>query len=95
MRNLLIETIKGNDQITPAGEWLLDNFYLLEEQIRTAKKHLPRKYSENLPQLSGSSSAGQTRVYNIALQIIEHEICRIDVCVRRDLPITRQRSRGI
>src|SRR5689334_19431665 len=42
VRNLIKESVKENYQITPAGEWLLDNFYLIEEQIRTAKKHLPR-----------------------------------------------------
>ena len=28
-------------RVTPAGEWLLDNFYLIEEEVRTAKRHLP------------------------------------------------------
>jgi len=32
-------------RITPAGEWLLDNFYLIETQIRTAKRHLPKATS--------------------------------------------------
>ena len=31
-------------QITPAAEWLLDNFYLIEEQIHLARRHLPRGY---------------------------------------------------
>jgi hypothetical protein len=38
-------------RIAPAGEWLLDNFYLIEEQIRTAKRHLPKGYSRELPRL--------------------------------------------
>ena len=45
VRDLITEAVKGNRRITPAGEWLLDNFYLVEEQIRTAKKHLPKGYS--------------------------------------------------
>src|SRR6185369_17055823 len=40
--NLLTTAVKANRRITPAGEWLLDNFYLIEEQIRTAKRHLPK-----------------------------------------------------
>ena len=47
VRNLLTEAVKANRRITPAGEWLLDNFYLIEEQIRTAKRHLPKGYSRN------------------------------------------------
>ena len=51
VRNLLTEAIKATRRITPAGEWLLDNFYLIEEQIRTARKHLPKGYSRELPRL--------------------------------------------
>ena len=34
--------VEKNRRITPAAEWLLDNFHLIEEQIRTAQRHLPR-----------------------------------------------------
>ena len=79
VRNLLVETVKGNHRVTPAGEWLLDNFYLIEEQIRTAKKHLPKRYSENLPQLLNGNNIGPARVYDIALQVISHSDGRIDL----------------
>ena len=45
VRNILTNAIKNNRSITPAEEWFLDNFYLIEEQIRTARKHLPKVYS--------------------------------------------------
>jgi cyclic beta-1,2-glucan synthetase len=51
---------------------LLDNFYLIEEQIRTAKRHLPQGYSRELPRLLNGPSAGLPRVYDIALEIISH-----------------------
>src|SRR5450759_4338465 len=41
VHGLMTEAVAASRQITPAGEWLLDNFYLIEEQIRTAKRHLP------------------------------------------------------
>lgn len=78
VRNLLTQTLKDNLQITPSGEWLLDNFYLIEEQIRLAKKHLPKGYSEGLPQLSNKKSPGVTRVYDIALELISHSDGRLD-----------------
>ena len=40
--------VAANSRITPAAEWLLDNFYLIEEQIRTARRHLPRAYNREL-----------------------------------------------
>ena len=79
VRNLLTESVKVIHLITPAGEWLLDNFYLIEEQVRTAKKHLPKEYSEGLPQLSSGVSAGLPRVYDIATEIISHSDGRIDM----------------
>ena len=78
VRNLLTEAVKANRRITPAGEWLLDNFYLIEEQIRTAKRHLPKGYSRELPRLLNGPSAGLPRVYDIALETISHGDGRVD-----------------
>ena len=77
--NLLTAAVRVNRRITPAGEWLLDNFYLIEEQIRTAKRHLPRRYSRELPRLAYGPSAGQPRVYDIALEAISHGDGRVDL----------------
>ena len=78
VRNLLTEAVKANRRITPAGEWLLDNFYLIEEQIRTAKRHLPKGYSRELPRLLTGPSAGLPRVYDLALETISHGDGRVD-----------------
>jgi cyclic beta-1,2-glucan synthetase len=79
VRKLLNDSIKKNYQITPAGEWLIDNFYLIEEHIRIAKTHFPKNYSEDLPQLLNGTSTGITRSYDIVLQIISHSDGRIDI----------------
>src|SRR3990172_7913771 len=78
-RNLLTEAVKTNRRITPAGEWLLDNFYLIEEQVRMAKRHLPKGYSRELPRLQNGPSAGLPRVYDIALETISHGDGRVDL----------------
>ena len=78
VHNFLTETVKVNHQITPAGEWLLDNFYLIEEQIRTGKRHLPKGYSQELPRLLSAPSKGLPRVYDIAQEIISHGDGRVD-----------------
>src|ERR1700679_2101571 len=79
VRRLLTYSIKRKYQITPAGEWLIDNFYLIEEHILSAKRHFPKDYSEDLPQLAEGFSAGLTRIYDIVLQIIAHSDGRIDI----------------
>ncbi len=79
VQHLLTESVKANHRIVPAGEWMLDNFYLIEEQIYTGKKHLPKGYSRGLPQLQKGASAGLPRVYDIAVEIISHSDGRVDL----------------
>ncbi len=68
----------GRRHFTPAGEWLLDNFYLIEEQIQNAKRHLPKGYSRGLPRLKSAYGPPLPRVYDIALEIVSHGDGRID-----------------
>ena len=75
---LLTSAVDANRRIAPAGEWLLDNFYLIEEQIRMAKRHLPKGYSRELPRLLDGPSAGLPRVYDIAHEAISHGDGRVD-----------------
>src|SRR5438270_4377622 len=65
-------------RVTPAAEWLLDNFYLIEEQIQLARRHLPREYSRELSRLTSGPSAGFPRVYDIVLELISHVDAQID-----------------
>ena len=76
--NQLTAAVSAKDRITPAGEWLLDNFYHVEEQIRTARRHFPKGYSLELPSLAKGPSSGLPRVYDIALETISHGDGRVD-----------------
>ncbi len=75
---LLSNVVREQRPVTPAGEWLLDNYYLIEEQIQTARRHLPRGYSRQLPSLVAGPSAGLPRVYELSMQAIAHGDGRID-----------------
>ncbi|MEO5677312.1 MAG: glucoamylase family protein, partial [Usitatibacter sp.] len=79
VRDQLTAAVSANRRITPAAEWLLDNFFLVEEQIRTARRHLPRGYSRELPRLAQGPSAKRPRVYDLALEVISHGDGRIDL----------------
>jgi cyclic beta-1,2-glucan synthetase len=72
VHEIISKAVKANRQITPAGEWLLDNFYLIENQIQTGRKHFPKGYSKELPLLLNGPTAGLPRVYDIAKEIISH-----------------------
>jgi len=78
VHSLLTEEVKEGNTIDPAGEWLLDNFYLIEEQVFTGKKHLPKGYSKGLPQLGNGASEGLPRVYDIVVELISHSDGRVD-----------------
>ncbi|WP_372985440.1 GH36-type glycosyl hydrolase domain-containing protein [Marinobacter sp.] len=65
-------------RIVPTEAWLLDNFYLIEQQIGLARRHLPRGYSRQLPRLADGESAGFPRIYDLALELISHMDGRVD-----------------
>ncbi|MEP6955960.1 MAG: cyclic beta 1-2 glucan synthetase, partial [Chthoniobacterales bacterium] len=65
-------------RVTPAAEWLLDNFYLIEEQIQLARRHLPRGYSRELPRLANGAVPGRLRVYDLGLELISHLDAQVD-----------------
>jgi len=66
-------------RITPAAEWLVDNFYLIEEQIQLARRHLPPGYSRELPRLANGSTPGRLRVYDLIFELVSHVDAQIDV----------------
>src|SRR5262249_8828484 len=70
--------VESNRRITPAAEWLLDNFYLIEEQIRLARRHLPKGYSRELPHLTEGPSADFPRVYDLTEELVAHVDGRVD-----------------
>ncbi|MCB1243342.1 MAG: cyclic beta 1-2 glucan synthetase [Akkermansiaceae bacterium] len=76
--DLLFASEVAERHIAPSGEWLLDNFYLIEQQIRATRLHLPRTYSRELPRLLDGPAAGFPRVYAIALELISHSDGRVN-----------------
>jgi cellobiose phosphorylase len=92
---LVTRAVERKDRIAPAAEWLLDNFYLIEEQIRMTRRHLPERYSRGLPRLLNGPSAGYPLVYDVALELISHVDGRIDVARLREFVAAYQRRRPL
>src|SRR6478672_7087705 len=76
--DLVTAAADQNRRIEPAAEWLLDNFYLVEDQIRAIRRLLPPSFSRELPRLTSGPAAGLPRVYGIALELIAHVDGRVD-----------------
>ena len=64
--------------ITPAAEWLLDNYHLVEEQIREIRADLPPGFYRQLPRLADGPFAGFPRVFGMAWAVIAHSDSRFD-----------------
>jgi len=58
--------------VSPAAEWLLDNFHLVEAQLQQIREGLPRSYYARLPKLAAQPLAGLPRVYGIAWAYVAH-----------------------
>ncbi len=69
----------GEDRaITPAAEWLLDNYHLVEEQIREIREDLPPGFYRQLPKLAGGPFIGYPRVFGIAWAFVAHTDSHFD-----------------
>src|ERR1044071_2938423 len=54
---LVTDAVQRGRQITPAAEWFIDNYHLIEEQIRTARRHLPRAYHRDRLEVLGRNGS--------------------------------------
>ena len=70
-RYLGLQASTGYD-LSPAAEWLLDNFHLIEAQLKAVHEGLPRRYFHALPTLIDEPLAGLPRVYGVAWAFVAH-----------------------
>ncbi|MCC6001251.1 MAG: glycosyl transferase, partial [Pararhodobacter sp.] len=66
------QSVQGGSTISPAAEWLLDNFHLVELQLQQIKDDLPPGYYRQLPKLATGPFAGYPRVLGIAWAYVAH-----------------------
>ena len=65
--------------ISSAGEWLLDNYYIVQEHMREVRMSLPSRYYQELPKLANGKLSGYPRVYELAIELIAHTEGRLDL----------------
>ena len=65
--------------ITPAAEWLIDNFHLVERQIRDIRADLPPGYYRQLPKLASGPFEAYPRVFGVAWAYVAHTDSRFDL----------------
>ncbi|HQT89898.1 MAG TPA: hypothetical protein PK677_15375, partial [Acidiphilium sp.] len=68
----IVQATSSRRPITPAAEWFLDNFHIVDEQIREIKNDLPPGYYALLPKLSDGPLQGYPRVFGVAWALVAH-----------------------
>jgi cyclic beta-1,2-glucan synthetase len=66
-------------QSTPStADWLLDNEYIIESNVREVQLNLPRRYYQQLPTLATGPYRGLPRIYGLAAEFVSHAGSRLD-----------------
>lgn len=70
--------VEAGRTVVPAAEWLLDNYHLVEEQVREIRDDLPPGYYRLLPKLAEGPFAGYPRVLGLAWAYVAHTDSHFD-----------------
>jgi cyclic beta-1,2-glucan synthetase len=74
----LAQAIRQGHEITAAAEWLVDNFHIIDEQLREIRDDLPQGYYRELPKLDSGPFQGFPRVFGVAWAFVAHTDSRFD-----------------
>ncbi len=75
---VLLDAVEAHRAVTPAAEWLIDNFHIVRAQLKDIHDHLPPRFYKELPKLADGPLKGFPRVYGIAWAFIAHTDSRFD-----------------
>ena len=75
---LLNQHVKLGIPIHPAGEWILDNFYLIENTVKILQKSLSKSKYEKFPRIANGSNTGFARIFVVCNEIVMNTDGRID-----------------
>ena len=70
--------LESGRSVVPAAEWLLDNYHLVEAQIREIRDDLPPGFYRQLPKLAEGPFAGYPRVFGLAWAFVAHTDSHFD-----------------
>ena len=78
--NALFKSNSAKDApVSRAGEWMLDNFYIVKQTLRQIAEDLPASYLNELPKLSGTALQGHSRIFSLAQAWIGYNQSQIDL----------------
>ena len=93
--HLLNYHVKENIPIHPAGEWLLDNFYIIEEAVKSIILSMPLKKYKKFVGISNGENKGFARIYVLAYEIINCSDCKINYENIKDFLLAYQKKKNL
>jgi len=87
----IARAIQQEHTITPAAEWLVDNFHIVDEQLREIRDDLSPGFYRELPKLASGHLQGYPRVFGVAWAFVAHTDSRFDPEVLRRFVTAYQR----
>jgi cyclic beta-1,2-glucan synthetase len=76
--------IADGRSVTPAADWLIDNYHIVEEQIQQTRADLPPGFYRQLPKLAGGPLAGHPRIFGLVWAYVAHSDSRFDPATLTD-----------
>jgi hypothetical protein len=77
--HVLVAALRREVDATPAAEWLVDNFYVILEQVGQVRELLPAGYRRRLPRLSSGPLRGMPRIYELVRELAQFTDNVLDV----------------
>ncbi|MDY0087457.1 MAG: hypothetical protein RBS78_02755, partial [Coriobacteriia bacterium] len=74
----LTSAVRQLHPVSPATEWLLDNYYLIDEQVRAVRHDLPSHYGVELPRLTSDPFKGFPRIYEAIISLVSYTDAQLD-----------------
>ena len=74
----IAHTTSSQRSVTPAAEWFVDNYYVVERQLQLIRDDLPAGYYRQLPKLASGELAGLPRITGIAWAFVAHTDSHFD-----------------
>jgi cyclic beta-1,2-glucan synthetase len=91
----LAAVINEERATTPAAEWLVDNFHIVEEVFNEIRTDLPRGFYRKLPTLDEGPFAGAPRVLELAWTFVAHMDSRFDPATLQRFVLAFQRTQAL
>src|SRR5206468_10593052 len=74
----IARAIREERAITAAAEWLVDNFHIVDDQVRQIREDLPHRFYRELPKLAEGHLEGYPRVFGVAWAFVAHTDSHFD-----------------